>query len=275
MPFADRKTWENTRPSDIKDTGIGAACDLWKKSCTAQLKDIADDKDKTSGAFVAIDKMLGALKNATGKVSKVKDANKKTAVEELLKEWKKKTEDFQKALSALVMKSVDSELINKKLLDAAKVANQQCLALAKEIDGPEQKMAAIEKRLNDLHEVLQKAFETLGEVEVDGKKKSGAELARLIQENKVEPTDKQTTAMKFMAPISTKIIDLQQESFDLEREVMDLRKRIRQAKQREEDATKAIDQYATQKAKNEAEMSSEDYKEWQAIYRNLAESLKK
>jgi hypothetical protein len=31
MPFADRKTWENTRPSDIKDRGIGAACDLWKK----------------------------------------------------------------------------------------------------------------------------------------------------------------------------------------------------------------------------------------------------
>jgi hypothetical protein len=112
FPFADRKTWENTRPSDIKDTGLGAACDAWKKSCKPY-KEIADDKAKTSAALVAIDKMLGALKDAGGKASKVKDPKKKKAVEDLLKEWKKETEDYQKGLNAAVFKSVEGELGEK------------------------------------------------------------------------------------------------------------------------------------------------------------------
>ncbi len=41
MPDISKKIWQDTRPSECKDTGIGGAADNWKTTCVAvgQLKD--------------------------------------------------------------------------------------------------------------------------------------------------------------------------------------------------------------------------------------------
>jgi hypothetical protein len=89
MPFADKKTWEDTRPSGCKGSGVAAACKSWASACKATAG-IAGDSGKVDTARKAILEMQNALALAEKKLEKVKSTDPKHAPTiKLISEWKK------------------------------------------------------------------------------------------------------------------------------------------------------------------------------------------
>lgn len=143
MPFADKKTWEKTRTSVCKGSGVGAACDAWKKHCGDPDK-VADDPKKASDAIKTINEMYEALKTARGKLAKAKKGDKQAdATKDLLDDWEKQTRAYQDKLNGAVVKAAAEELKGK-----IEKARQQFL----------QVFAETERQLNEvIPEILDKA----------------------------------------------------------------------------------------------------------------------
>jgi hypothetical protein len=112
MPFADKKTWEDTRPSGCKGSGVAAACKSWASACKATAG-IAGDSAKVDSARKAILEMQNALSAAEKKLEKVKTTDSKHApTTKLISDWKKAAtayaqdleKDFRTAQHSLAFK---------------------------------------------------------------------------------------------------------------------------------------------------------------------------
>jgi len=112
MPFADKKTSEDTRPAGCKGSGVAAACKSWASACKATAG-IAGDSAKVDAARKAILEMQNALALAEKKLEKVKSTDSKHApTTKLISEWKKAAtayaqdleKDFRTAQHSLAFK---------------------------------------------------------------------------------------------------------------------------------------------------------------------------
>lgn len=112
MPFADKKTWEDTRPSGCKGSGVAAACKSWASACKPTAG-IAGDSAKVDAARKAILEMQNALAAAEKKLEKVKTTDSKHApTTKLISDWKKAAaayaqeleKDFRTAQHSLAFK---------------------------------------------------------------------------------------------------------------------------------------------------------------------------
>jgi hypothetical protein len=149
MPFADKKTWEETRPSSCKDSGVGGACDGWKKNCPSDVNGLVKDGTKLAAAEKAMDAMLTALKMGEGKLSSAKDKDKEKVepTKALIKEWRTevgkygtKVEEALKKIAIANRASADAEI--DKAFDVVKKYH---IALDEQKKGLKERVAAVQK----------------------------------------------------------------------------------------------------------------------------------
>jgi hypothetical protein len=88
MPIGDRKQWEKVRPKEVKETGVGTACDQWKTACPKDPRGLANDPAKLIKAWKAVAVMEAALQVAQQKVRPVNTDAGRTA-KQLLTGWER------------------------------------------------------------------------------------------------------------------------------------------------------------------------------------------
>jgi hypothetical protein len=169
MPFADKKTWEDTRPSCCKNSGVGGACDGWKKDCLLDVNALVKDAAKLAAADKAMVAMLAALKTGEGKLSSAndKDKDKVQRTKVLIKEWRTevgkyetKIAEAQKKIAIANLASAEAEI--DTAFDSVK---KYQIALDELKKGLKEKVAAVqklkpdEKTANAMDEGERKALE--------------------------------------------------------------------------------------------------------------------
>jgi hypothetical protein len=118
MPEIAKKTWQDTRPSDCKDTGIGGAADEWKKACV-DVKTLTDSKALATAGEK--NKALVTAIAAAGKaLEPLKKHKKYEATKALLDDWTTKTTAYATSLDHEQKRRMQVELENVKAAKAAK-----------------------------------------------------------------------------------------------------------------------------------------------------------
>ena len=97
MTDISKSNWQDIRPSDLKDTGMGGAADKWRAACIAVNRlgnavALADAGSQNKALQTAISTAQKALE-------KIKKHKKYQATKDLLDDWETQTDAYAKALA--------------------------------------------------------------------------------------------------------------------------------------------------------------------------------
>ena len=171
MTEISKTKWQDVRPSDLKDTGIGGAADDWKKTCTAadKLKDsVLTDAGSKNQALI---KAIGIARKALDEIKKNK---KYAATKDLLDDWDSQTKAYGSSLDTETMSRMRAEAHRVAAANKLK-ADQEAANLAaanKVVDRAFEITEEYQRTVNGLKKALKSQVDAFQSLAADIKQKA-------------------------------------------------------------------------------------------------------